>query len=58
MNEPGIVNQKFSSYDKSTTEVDLLVNYSTEDVTSRLVNSKPKSVKRNLPIPNDLTDTK
>jgi len=45
MNEPGNDNQKLTSSDKPTTEVTLLVKFRTEDVTSSLVRSKPKSLK-------------
>jgi len=50
-------NQKLSSFDKSTTEVALLVKSSTDDVSSNLVKPKPKAVKRNLPLPNGTTVT-
>jgi len=56
--DSGNDNQKSSSRDKPTKEVALLVKSRTDDVTSSLVKSKPKSVKRNLQLSNDTTVTK
>jgi len=52
------VKQRLSSCDKPTTEVALLVKSRTDDVTSSVVKSKAKLVKRNLQLPNETTVTR